>query len=200
MFGGSATSNSGPRFQGFSSFKMWLGEDFPRALRDTHPDHLRTEWLESGSTAHKIVAVKVSMAVSAAKISGLFQFVSVVFPRPLKFLNSLSKGWNWCGLWLWNWLVVGAPAGRWPRVFGGRREMKTPGKSKWTREEVFWRRLRCGIVCQVLEGNTCSWILTKRREDRIDYSSHSLQCLLSDTGWRTIPNFLGWRRPLWRLM
>ena len=24
--------------------------------------------------------------------------------------------------------------------------------------------------------------LTKRREDRIDYSSHSLQCLLSDTG------------------
>ena len=44
----------------------------------------------------------------------------------------------------------------------------------------------CGVAsfarCLHSKVRNVPEFLTKRREDRIDYSSHSLQCLLSDTG------------------
>ena len=134
---------------------MWLGE--------ASPEHSETPTLTTwglngwsqGQLSAKLLRLKFPWPY---KISGLFQFVSVVFLRPLKFFNSLAKGWNWG----WPLIVKLARGGKTCRTLAQTRN-ETSGKSKWTRGEVFWRRLRCGIVCQVLafEGKECSWIFDK---------------------------------------
>ena len=75
--------------------------------------------------------------------------------------------------------MVGRPAGRWPR-----REMKHPENQNELAGRCF--EGGCGVAsfarCLHSKVRNVPDFLTKRREDRIDYSSYSLQCLLSDTG------------------